>query len=429
MSLVQMVLANYRCFDEPQVVELRPLTVVLGRNNSGKSALVRAPLVLRTGIHTLSPAPLDLDQLDEDMLESFTDLVYAGRSHGSVHLEVALASGTETLHLAATVQNIHEYRTQVASSVALWSGDDRFQLEWEPDEPPAPGATRYVVHAGDVAISGLPIGFQGVLPDVASMAGALSSDARSRLSQLVEHIVEAFPAIRYFGPFRDRPRRRYRLPAHPPADIGTAGEHAAGILASDVVRRRGRLTDQVNATLAELMPDWSVQVVERAGTYAVLLTSHVDDTLRINLADTGTGVAQALPIFVQRAKDVLEPPTRPTLEIIEQPELHLHPAAHGPLAQLYAQAVMGTKLRFLIETHSETFLLRIRRLVAEGRLTPDLVAIYFVEHDHGAARVRPIQVDGYGNLDFWPAGVFSEDYAETRALASAQLAKEHPGAD
>jgi hypothetical protein len=39
---------------------LCPVTVILGRNNSGKSALVRAPVVFDTGIRTDSPAPLDL---------------------------------------------------------------------------------------------------------------------------------------------------------------------------------------------------------------------------------------------------------------------------------------------------------------------------------------------------------------------------------
>lgn len=142
------------------------------------------------------------------------------------------------------------------------------------------------------------------------------------------------------------------------------------------------------------------------------------------MVDTGTGVAQALPIFVQRARDQLEPPTQDTLEIIEQPELHLHPAAHGPLAQLYAHAVVHRpQVRFLIETHSETFLLRIRRLIAEEVLDHEAVAIYFVAQRDGVAGIRRIEIDDAGNVDYWPAGVFSEDYQETQALVAAQLAK------
>lgn len=67
---------------------MRPVTLVLGRNNSGKSALVRAPLVLATGFRTDSPAPLDLDLLGEEIFDSFTDLICGGRPHGSIRIEL-----------------------------------------------------------------------------------------------------------------------------------------------------------------------------------------------------------------------------------------------------------------------------------------------------------------------------------------------------
>lgn len=430
MSLVRMAFANYRCFRARQDIELRPLTVVLGRNNSGKSALVRAPLILSAGIHTNSPAPLDLDRLDEDMLESFTDLLYGNRSHGSLDLELEVASAVGPISLAATVQNIHEYRTQVVSSLTLRTDSQQFQFTWEQQEPPTNG-NRYTLETYNNDSVLTPIDFHGLLPavNVQLVAEEVAEELARNIGGIRAIVDAVFPMIRYFGPFRDRPRRRYKLPAHMPAGIGTTGENAAGILASDLVRHRGQLIEQVNETMAEHLPGWQVAVVEQAGTYAVLLSSHADDSLRVNLADTGTGVAQVLPVFVQRAKDALEPPGRQTLEIIEQPELHLHPAAHGPLAQLYAHAVMtSSRVGFLIETHSETFLLRLRRLVAEGRLDPDLLAVYFVEHSDGAATARRINVDADGNVDYWPAGVFSEDYEETRALARAQLAKENADA-
>jgi predicted ATPase len=214
-----------------------------------------------------------------------------------------------------------------------------------------------------------------------------------------------------------------------PADIGTTGERAAEVIASDFSRQRGRLVAHINSTMADNLAGWDIEVVEQGGAYySVVLTSREDPTLRVNLADTGAGVAQVLPIFVQRAMDELDPPDRPVLEIIEQPELHLHPAAHGVLADLYVQAIERTTVRFLVETHSETLLLRVRRRIAEGVLDPDSVAIYFVEHSHGAANARRIEVDADGNLDYWPAGVFSEDYEETRELAAAQQARGDAGA-
>jgi AAA15 family ATPase/GTPase len=49
MPLRKLAVPNYRCFPDRQQLEIFPVTVVLGKNNSHKSALVRTPLVFATG--------------------------------------------------------------------------------------------------------------------------------------------------------------------------------------------------------------------------------------------------------------------------------------------------------------------------------------------------------------------------------------------
>lgn len=420
MTLVRMALGSYRCFAQRQDVELCPVTVVLGKNNSGKSALVRAPVFFNTGIRTDSPAPLDLDVLGEEFLDSFADLIYGNRPHGSIDIELGFESKHGPLRMAATVQHIDEYQSQVVSFLELQAGEVLARLDWEPQDPPE--NITYTVQFSKQSFRGVPVIFEGLLPSRIP-SGLVPEDLISHLVNTGTAIRESYPTVRYFGPFRDRPQRRYRLPARMPTEVGVSGEYAAGILASDIARQQGRLVQQVNQDLADNLPGWSIGVVERGGMYSVMLTSSDDDSLTVNLADAGTGVAQVLPIFVQRAVDVLNPPSRPVLEIIEQPELHLHPAAHTALADLYLYAAQRTGVRFIIETHSETLLLRLRRRIAEG-LDPASVAIYFVDHTDGAACSRRIRIAENGNLDYWPHGVFSEDYEETRALASAQLARD-----
>jgi AAA ATPase-like protein/uncharacterized protein DUF3696 len=423
MSLVRMALANYRCFRDRQELELRPLTIVLGKNNSGKSALVRAPLVFEAGVRSGSPAPLDLDGLDENTLDSFTDLVYGHRPHGSIDIELHVETDRHLLGLRASVQNIAEYRTQVVEALEMWSWAHggrqhrRARFSWEVAEPPT-DPNNYTIAYNAHTDTGVPVEFHGLLP-----ANRYHPRDAQEVLEDARAIRRGYPMIRYFGPFRNRPQRRYRLPARMPADIGIAGEQTAGALASDYVRGQGRLARDINESLAHDLPGWGIEVEERGGMYSINLVSRDDDSLRVNLADTGAGVSQVLPILAQRAMDRLDPPPVSTLEIVEQPELHLHPAAHRAVADLYAQAVTHTGVRFLIETHSETLLLRIRRRIAEGKLDPESVAVYFVEHNKGAATLRGIGIDGDGNLDYWPTGVFSEDYEETRALATAQMMK------
>lgn len=422
MSLVRMALGNYRCFAQRQDIELGPVTVVLGRNNSGKSALVRAPVLLDTGIHTDEPAPLDLDRLGEGMVGNFVDLIHGRRAHGGIEIDLTVEEGLLSTRLRATVHNINleRYDIQVVSELELFDGGDQVaELHWElsdPARPPLYGET------SGPGWRNLPIPFHGLLPDDVAMSErnvGVPLDIWPDIARTAALFRERFPAVRYFGPFREQPQRRYLLPARMPKELGSTGLNAARILASDTVGRQGELIHQVNAGLAELLPGWKLDLVDRGEVWSVVLRNASNSELAVNLADAGTGVAQALPIFVQRAIDVVNPPDRPVLEIIEQPELHLHPAAHADLADLYLAAVEATGVRFLIETHSETFLLRLRRRIAEG-LDPETVAVYFVEQADGSAQARRIHIDPDGNLDYWPPGIFSEDYEETQALARAQ---------
>jgi predicted ATPase len=73
--------------------------------------------------------------------------------------------------------------------------------------------------------------------------------------------------------------------------------------------------------------------------------------LKVNLSQTGTGIAQVLPLIIRAYK----PCDKETVIIIEEPESHLHPYAHAQLAQLFFDSIAsdktrGTYLRLILKT-------------------------------------------------------------------------------
>src|SRR4051794_40676689 len=103
MVLAQMALINYRGFASRQSIELRPITVILGRNNAGKSALVRAPVILAGGIDTDSQEPVDIDKISEELLESFADLIHGGPAGDSrIGVEVGVQAEVGLARLVAS---------------------------------------------------------------------------------------------------------------------------------------------------------------------------------------------------------------------------------------------------------------------------------------------------------------------------------------
>ncbi len=417
--LKSMAFTNYRCFKERQELDLRPVTVVLGKNNSGKSAFTRAAIIFETGFASGSVetqrAPLDLDRLGPDSVASFTDLVNGHTPHGNIDVELVLDDNrVGSIH--AQIQNIDGERRQVVSKLALGLSFGRWDLTWshhgsEYDQ-------QWVANDGGRKTAIGEVEFHGMVPKY--LPQELQPGRQSNF-ELARHCASAFGRIRYLSPFREPVRREHYLPVGAPESVGDRGQNFAAVLAHDHVRGGGRVRQRVNELLQEVLPEWSLDEMPDGRLFTTVLRSRKDPHLVVNVADAGSGVVQVLPMLVQQALDDVAGQRTPTLYIVEEPELHLHPAAHAQLADLYLQAAKLTGNRFLIETHSEALLLRLRRRIAEERAASDDVGVYFVHHDGRRARAEPIQIDDAGRLSFWPEGVFTEDFEEVRALTQAQM--------
>jgi predicted ATPase len=226
--------------------------------------------------------------------------------------------------------------------------------------------------------------------------------------------------ITYLGPFRPVPERFYRFSGGVTTNVGFRGAKAPQILAEDLLRN-GQVLTAVGDWFATYMRGWALSLDQQGETFSIVLRSPHSPSVRVNLADVGTGIAQVLPIVVQRQFERLAN-RHQNVEIIEQPELHLHPSAHGDLADLYVAAIKSAPIRFIIETHSENFVLRLRRRIAAGELSHDSVALYWVcdDGDEGGDRIRRINIDARGDVSSWPTGVFSEDFEEVKMIRREQ---------
>ena len=118
-------------------------------------------------------------------------------------------------------------------------------------------------------------------------------------------------------------------------------------------------------------------------------------TETFNLADTGFGFSQMIPVLTQiwslinLRGGVSKATSTTTIVAIEQPELHLHPRLQAVLADLFVQAVTlahdnGVDLRLLIETHSEQIINRLGRRVSEAKLRVEDVAVVLFDRTYAS---------------------------------------------
>ena len=96
----------------------------------------------------------------------------------------------------------------------------------------------------------------------------------------------------------------------------------------------------------------------------------------------------------------------PAVFLLQEPEVHLHPQAQAALTSFFAKSVKDDGHAFIIETHGDAIIDRVRICVSHGEIAPEDVVILYFEADKktGAVKIHPIHVDKMGNLTDAPAG-------------------------
>ena len=119
--------------------------------------------------------------------------------------------------------------------------------------------------------------------------------------------------------------------------------------------------------------------------------------------------------------------------LIDQPEVHLHPYAQSALADVMIDAITSQSdlgegfrdrnIQLIIETHSEHFLRRLQRRIAEGRLPRDKVSAYFANINDPPAKLERLEIDEFGNIQNWPENFFGDEMGDILAQAEAAMEK------
>lgn len=142
----------------------------------------------------------------------------------------------------------------------------------------------------------------------------------------------------------------------------------------------------------------------------------------VNLSDTGFGYSQILPIVTQLWYIEKEAEEKklifrtkqndiPTTMVIEQPELHLHPGLQAKLIDIIAKVAKNGNVNFIIETHSETMINRMGRIISTGGISNNDVGITIFEKgiEDNNTLVKQGGYDEEGYLKDWPVGFFEPE--------------------
>lgn len=246
-----------------------------------------------------------------------------------------------------------------------------------------------------------------------------------------------FGSIYYLGPLRTKAERLYTWSGITPESVGFAGENTiAAILAardrkiSLGYRRPTKPFEEIIALKLKemgLIEEFSVtQISAQPQSYEVyevkVRTKGSEDW--VNLPDVGFGISQVLPVLVQ----CFYAPAG-SIILMEQPEIHLHPSAQSALADVMIDVINSREngkdrnIQLVIETHSEHFLRRLQRRIAEDFISQEKVSVYFANLTKTPATLDPLQIDMFGNIKNWPENFFGDEMGDITAQAKAAMEK------
>src|SRR6266436_2599002 len=414
MALDSVCVGNFKGIFASKDIALKPITIFIGPNSSGKSSTIHALAALAQTVNlpnNTRPLVLD-DQFAYVHLGRFIEIIHSKKYTDTMTLGVTGGQARVHVYSRTTMSTIEGRPSAIYTFGSTRRTQDIFLKSADIELADRSFALRRLKN-GALIIT--PSGSQrthrvklsgGFSVDRASVRGRSAYMELQPLFEAQRTLEQELRKTLYLGPFREPPQRRYPTRGSAPREVGPRGEGTVTLLANEMMQSKMRKhTKQVSAwfdTLG-LARTLGVARVGRSDLFDVNIT--LNDGHEFPLADLGYGFSQILPVLTQLSFA----PDESTL-LFEQPELHLHTLAVRPLAAVFIDAVRKKRMHVLVETHSRELFGQFLREMREGRLNPDDFIAYRVVREEGCSKITPIAIDleTFDVYEAWDRGLTQE---------------------
>jgi predicted ATPase len=454
--LRQLQIQNFKGWKDTGTITMAPITLFFGANSSGKSSIGQFLMMLKQTIESpdrkavFFPGSIN----SAVQLGSYQEMVYQRDLENRIifKYEWDLSSQlkfkdafSEKNYTASRIEFRGTVGLEDASSRKICIEQLKYILSLKRDNILSIGMERtagkkhqYRVEAekyplkrnpGRVWHPGAPVRFYGFPDEVV----AYHQNAEFVQNLNLQHEM-LFKSLFYLGPLRTKTDRLYSWSGITPASVGYSGENTvAAILASHgrkISFGYKKTTKPLEQIVAEslqrmgLIEGFKVNPIsEQRQDYEVKLRTKGSKDW-VDLPDVGFGISQVLPVLVQ----CFYAPSG-SIILMEQPEIHLHPSAQSALADVVIDVINSREngkdrnIQLIIETHSEHFLRRLQRRIAEDIVPQKKVSAYFANIAKTPASLEPLQIDIFGNIQNWPENFFGDEMGDITAQAKAAITK------
>lgn len=446
--ITELSFKNFKSWKQIKKMRFAPITGLFGTNSSGKTSVLQLLLMIKQTVESTDRLQV-LDFGNEKSpanLGSFHDVVYSHETEGKLDWDIQWKLrkplsvkkpedkksdifNSNTLGFQAEIAE-NEKKRLVVNHIVYSYAEKKFTMR----RTPGKNTYNLTVSPGDDFQFTRRKGRVWELPAPVKCYG-FPNEVNVRfqnagfLSDLQFEFERLFGDIKYLGPLRDYPRREYSWSGTEPVDMGQRGHRVVDALlaARDAHELLSRGRRKPKETLDQRVASWlkdlklihsfRVEPIEKSGgnIYRVKVQRNPNSP-DVLITDVGFGVSQILPAIV-----LCYYAPEGSIIILEQPEIHLHPAVQAGLADVFIDAVKTRDIQIIFESHSEHLLRRLQLRIAEQGITPDETALYFCESDNGSSKLTPLNLDLLGGISNWPKDFFGDQFGEMAKTTQAAI--------
>ena len=408
---MQLHIKNFRSIKQLDL-ELAPITVLYGHNGTGKSSVLYAPLTLKNILVNPNQHIPEFFNYGFTSLGTFEEVIFDHNTNNELELGISIESPNENSGIEGfVIETEIDYRIACLNDA---TGSFRIGITEENRDVPELGK--------DILRATLPVnfldkrgnhdlvvgvnehdrifGWNGISAyDVTPTPYDEGAPLPSQLEYVSETTIEMInlPAAELQGVSFVPLGRGFFQPWYSLGNQGY-GEYTPPIEreVTDLLATNRHLEYAVNQHM-EMILNRNFHIRADIGSSSNQFSLDSIDRktgLGASLVNEGFGVNQLVYLLAK----VLHPDAG--IVCIEEPEIHLHPAAIRRMARALADIVgeNGDK-RLIISTHSKQFIMSLLALVAEGTYSPDDLAVYLVTKDEKASEFHRQQVNENGQIE------------------------------
>lgn len=470
MDIKSIRLQNFKGFKDA-TLKLKPLTVLLGPNSSGKSCFGQALVALSKSNAKNEILSLAFDQDSTVEFGNYSDLIHHG-CEGPVMIELELSNATVNLGFGPGDIKARIKELELAS-IEIWEREQG-RITTSSNEPVSEKLISQTIEASfsenniDIfkkkfirvtdrewtVISGSPhekfnFKFHGIAIDTISHLTRSAVDVKDVVPKIhFDNLASLLRGIAYLRPDREAPLRKKMIPSSGMPNIDDRGvgtdwfiqknrilpvetfffpEPSTNKDESKTIFEEYQKLEPEGKHLLDALTLW----LKKLGLVSFLDIKLLDGENATQsvatpigqhnprpLTDLGFGVSQVLPILVKGLTII-----KGGLLVVEQPEAQLHPKPQAILADFFCAMVKCTR-NVIVETHSVELIHRLRLRAAMDDDLAEKIAVYFLHESKDGVCCEPILISLKEEDELeWPKGFLPDGIQKELEILAVRLAR------